>query len=277
MEENTLKALQSKLLDLLKIFHAVCEKHQLSYYMIGGTMLGAARHSGFIPWDDDADIGMPRDDYQRLLDLPEEEWPYYVHLKTPYNSTDLIIPYSKLMNKNTTLVEDYSDGIVGGIFIDIFPLDGLGNRMLLTKLQYLIFFWKKAMLYMNQNKYPSTILKKIARYLSSRDNAKDLLISAEKIMKFHDFSESTIIGNFSSGYGLKEIMPKSFFGKPTIYKFEDSEFYGVQNPHDYLSFLYQDYMTFPPVETRGSHHKFIFLDLNMPFHDYKLKKPLNKN
>lgn len=224
MDKNT-RALQAKLLELMKMLHEVCVKNEINYYMLGGTMLGAVRHQAFIPWDDDMDIGLPRKDYDKLLSLPQSEWPNYVHIKTPTNSIDLIFSYSKLMNKNTTLVEDRLDGIVGGIYIDIFPLDGAGNSYFKAKKHYYMFYWKQGLLYNNQDYgTKKTFARRVVQWYARKRNVNKLFNSAEKCQRSIEYDKSIFVGNFSGSWGLKEIMHKEYMGIPTIYQFEDALF-----------------------------------------------------
>jgi len=254
----------------MKVFHVVCEKHQLLYYMIGGTMLGAVRHSGFIPWDDDADIGMPREDYQKLLALPTEEWPEYVHMKTPYNSTDRIISYSKLMNKNTTLVEGSENNLVGGVFIDIFPLDGAGNHLPSAKVHFLNLLLLRILLSYNQILTPEKRLsRRVLRYYAKKQDRQRLFRKMERKAMNKLFNDSLYVGNIGGSWGFKEFMPKSYLGSPKLYAFESEHFWGVKNSDAYLTSLYGDYMSFPPVEKRVSHHSFKFIDLKLPYDEYK--------
>ena len=269
MDDNTRK-LQLKLLELMKILHEVCTKNNINYYMLGGTMLGAIRHQGFIPWDDDMDIGIPRKDYEKLLALPQIEWPEHIHIKTAKNSQDLIFPYSKIMNKNTTLVEERLDGILGGIYIDIFPLDGAGNSSFTEKMSYYKFYWKQGLLYNNQDHGTKKSLpRRVVQWYARKQDVKKLFNSADKCMKSIDYNKSKIIGNFAGAWGIKEFMPKEYLGTPTLYKFEDSVFYGAENSDAYLTSLYGDYMKLPPIEKRKSHHNFKYLDLSTPYLNYK--------
>ena len=113
-------------LEMFKYYLAICEKHDLKYFLIGGTLLGAVRHKGFIPWDDDIDIGMPRPDYEKFLLVAQKELPEHIFLQT--HNTDIEYPncFAKLRNSDTTFIETSCKKlkINHGIYIDIFPLDG---------------------------------------------------------------------------------------------------------------------------------------------------------
>ena len=119
--------LQQELLKILKWFHGFCVENNLRYYADGGTMLGAVRHKGFIPWDDDVDVCMPREDYNKLISLSASLPKPYV-LETPQSEAkDFLYAFSKIYNTDTTLIEKGKKNIKRGIYLDVFPLDGLGN------------------------------------------------------------------------------------------------------------------------------------------------------
>lgn len=276
MNSFSTKELQLKLLKIMKVFHKVCEKHGLKYFMLGGTMLGAVRHKGFIPWDDDMDVGMPREDYERLLNLPKSEWPESVTIKTPYNSSEFTRPFSKIMDSNTTLVEAIFDGTIEGIFIDIFPLDGAGNSMKHAKVRYLGYYWKRKLVSYNlSHGERNTIVKRLVqKYAKSRD-VQNLYINLEKWMKKINYDNVSIIGNYAGAWGFKEFMKKDVMETPILYEFEGLQFYGVNDAHLYLSSLYGEYMKLPPIEKRKSHHSFLHIDLGKPFEEYRKEKQSN--
>ena len=126
--DETMKKVWAVELELLEQFQTVCKRHGLQYYAIGGTLLGAVRHKGFIPWDDDIDVGMPREDYNRFLELCEAELSYPYRLVTPWNDA-CYRAHAQIRNCGTTGYPaiDKSLSCNKGIFIDIFPLDGVAD------------------------------------------------------------------------------------------------------------------------------------------------------
>ena len=123
--QEQLQKMQEVELDLFKAFIEVCEKLQLKYYLLGGTLLGAVRHKGFIPWDDDIDVGMPRKDYEIFIQKAQDLLPEHYFVQNCYTDGKLPMAFCKIRNSNTTFIEtsvkDFK--INHGIFIDIFPLD----------------------------------------------------------------------------------------------------------------------------------------------------------
>lgn len=124
-----IKKLQGVLLELLSVIDQVCAENNLRYYLFYGTLLGAVRDGGFIPWDDDADIVMPREDYEKLLSLPVSKWPDGYFLQSPYSEKYGRFAFAKLRKNGTTCIDPHHRHIKmhQGIFIDIFPLDNVGE------------------------------------------------------------------------------------------------------------------------------------------------------
>ena len=123
-------------LDLLKSFADVCEKNNLRYFMDGGTLLGAVRHKGFIPWDDDADVIMPREDYNRLSEIADREFQTPYFFQTTLKEKGFFRTHAQLRNSDTTgfIEADANKNINKGIFIDIFVLDGLADNPIIRYL-----------------------------------------------------------------------------------------------------------------------------------------------
>ena len=119
--------LQSKLVDMLQYFHNLCVENQIRYYIVEGSFLGAVRHKGFIPWDDDIDLGVPREDYDRLISIMKNRGQGRYVLESPSENKDFVYSFSKLYDTQTTLIPISRYHIQRGIYLDIFPLDGVGD------------------------------------------------------------------------------------------------------------------------------------------------------
>lgn len=266
---------QEMMLDMMKWFHRFCQEKGLTYYVIGGTMLGTIRHKGFIPWDDDIDVGVPREDYEKLLANKEaffkNEKRYSLESFRDGNS-DFEYPYAKIYDTNTTLVENCRAKTKRGIYIDVFPLDGIGDnkeeayknyRHILKQINFLMTricalrksrSWVKNLAIVISQSIPQFIV-----------NNQKLIKRIDALCKSRSFNSSEYIGNLVGNWGIKEIMPKTYLGKPTLYEFEDTEVYGAENYDDYLTCVYGDWRKLPPIEKQKSHHDYLLLDLNKSY------------
>ncbi len=271
-----LNSLQEKLLGLLKWFDGFCRKENLRYYIIGGTCIGAARHQGFIPWDDDADVGMPRSDYEKLVSLFEERENSIIDgfmLETgKSDAKDFYYTFGKLYDTTTTMTEKTRFNCRRGVYIDVFPLDGMGdtreeslkhfskidrkNMFLMTRVcavEKRRSFYKNAAIVLSRLIPPFIVNdKKLVRKIDE--------MSAEK-----DFDKCNYVCNTASTYRSREIMERRIFGTPTEYPFEGEMLYGPENYDEYLTTLYGNWRELPPKEKQVAHHDFIELDLEKSF------------
>ena len=253
------------LLNIAKEFDRICTKHNIPYYMLGGTMLGAVRHKGFIPWDDDMDFGIPREFYNQFKEICKTELNTRYKFINEDNSEYAILGIGKIIDTNTLMQEIYSidcDEKIG-INIDIFPLDytnsskgifSLNKRMrMLFKLQKLLFVnsdnRKGIMKWIA--KFARIILPLNKKTLISYINKKFLIRNKSKRNKY--------IFNVAGAWGTKELIPKAIFGEPTKYRFEDIELYGVEDYDKYLRSLYSDYNQLPPENKRHIHFDNAFI------------------
>ena len=265
--DNKLKPM---LVEMMGWFHNFCVNHNLRYYAAGGTMLGAIRHKGFIPWDDDIDIVMPRTDYEKLEQLMKNQVCKRYLLETPNtDAKDFFYTFSKLYDTETTLIENTKYKIKRGIYLDIFPLDGMGNSEKESRKHF-----RKI------EKANNLLLSKIAGIRKGRSfikntvvrvfrvvplNEKKLLNKVVRLCAEKDWDKCAYGGNPVGAWRFKEIMRKEIMGTPTLYKFENIEIFGAEMADEYLKHLYGDWRKLPPIEKRVSHHDYILCDLNQSY------------
>lgn len=255
MKEITLiEEMQNIIFDIAKEFHNICVRNSIPYYMLGGTMLGAIRHKGFIPWDDDMDFGVPRVYFKTLINLLERELPKHLKLLLPLDKYSVPNEILKIEDNRTLIEEDNKDHIPNksGLFIDIFPLDNSDdnwskfskNRMIKT-----MYGWH------NLKYYPHSSFKsKVKRlFMCCIPNSFFYWCIHQFISKNGNF-----ISNYSGAWGIKETIQSKIFGEPTLYLFNDLQLYGVSNYDMYLKHIYGEYMQLPPIEKRYSHIKRAF-------------------
>ncbi len=272
MEVN-LNELQEHLMMMLQWFHSFCEQNNIRYYALGGTMLGAMRHHGFIPWDDDIDVGVPRADYEKLIALiGNKSFDGFYFETYASKSCDYRYPYGKIYDTRTTLIEHTWPVLHRGVFIDVFPLDGLGNTI-----DESIEHWNSI------QKKSNFLWSRICAVRKERNVFKNLaiifahlipskIISDKRILdemnnkcKTKNFDDYKIGGNVFGNWGVKEIMPTEIMGKPTLYRFGALDIYGAEHADEYLTHLYGDWHKMPPIEKQVTHHDYLGFDLNRPY------------
>ena len=258
--------IQNKVLSILSIFIKICDAHNLTYYTLGGTLLGAVRHQGFIPWDDDIDIGMPREDYEKLKKIIHNELPLpYVFLSedTPGYSK----AFSVIRDTSTKIIMNYSNSeLEESLWIDIFPIDGMPENRIKRWIHEKNYLYRRMMVQLskfhsivNQNKSNRPLFETIIIQLANILPVESI-ISFEKAqsnylktIKKYSFKEK-FAGNLTGAYKLREIVPSDYFGTPVELPFEGLQLKCPQYYKEYLKAIYGDnYMELPPVEQRNSH------------------------
>ena len=270
-----LNEMQTYMLDMIKWFHSFCQKNNIRYYVVGGTMLGAVRHKGFIPWDDDIDVGIPRKDYERLLSNKDiwlkEEKRYEIESYRDGNK-EFEYLYAKVYDTNTTLVDFSRCYIKRGVFMDVFPLDGIGSDKEDALRNYshiqkrTNFLHTRACKVRKSRKWYKNMAIIASRLVPDFVLSNNKLIAKiNNVCSERDFDSFPYVGNLLGMWGKKEIMPKSYFGTPTMYTFEDTEVYGPEDYDNYLTNVYKNWRQLPPIEKQKSDHDFMFLDLHKPY------------
>jgi len=234
-------------LDLLTFFDQKCKENNLRYFLAGGTLLGAVRHQGFIPWDDDIDVAMPRKDYEKFIEISKDFKNQYKVIAME-NTKNAVLPFGKLVNENYSNYRKTLDGKYG-IRMDIFPLDGLGNDYEeALKRGKSILFAKKFFTVCFKNNIFSKFLNKLN---FQKISYKHLV----KKLKKHNFDDSKYVGSIVGGLRkLDEIFEYRIYSENRLMKFEDKEFSGMKYYDEYLKKMYGDYMKLPPKEKQIAEH-----------------------
>lgn len=296
--------LQEKIFEIMKAFDKVCRENGIRYYMLGGTMLGAIRHKGFIPWDDDADFGVPRREYEKLLTLSESSFPEGYRLRHFSKETGVPYAFIRLEDERTTCVEARrsGNGYVGGVYIDIFPLDGDRNVAPFRLLKELRVNFKKKLLYAHiaeEGAVKHPVKRLIMKAVAAHTNCEDLVRSLDAEVKaygtktelFPQWGEARY-SNYLGHWGRRESIPRRVFdgeirhrkyfaldlrrgerieaqpeGRSREYEFEGYRFFGPVDNAAYLTALYgSDFMIPPPEEARGGHPAAV-IELEQSYHD----------
>lgn len=264
--------IQKKLLEMFEWFHKYTKENSLRYYIVGGTLLGAVRHQGFIPWDDDIDVAMPREDYNKLAKLLSVKNDKYIMESPNYCSNDYYYAYAKLYDTSTTVTEYCNGYITRGIYIDIFPLDGIGNTIEKAKnnYRYIDILYKllmtKTCLIRKERKWYKNFAIRIAKFIPNKLlNVKALINKINDLCSKHSFDDSNYVGNLLSTYGFKDVVQKSVYGTPKLYSFDGIKVYGVEDYEKFLTNVYGNWRELPPIEKRISLHDFFEFDLNKSY------------
>ncbi|MBF0819542.1 LicD family protein [Streptococcus acidominimus] len=264
MVELELQEVQRVALDLLIKFDKICKENSFRYSLGGGTLLGAIRHGGFIPWDDDIDIMMPRADYEKFLAYCQQHDCGFDCLSLNY--TDHYFDLFSRISDRKTLLFDSSRELAYkvGVSIDIFPIDGLGNDDLETVKNFNKSRFKRELLVASKwKKYFRSKTRTIAfepirftLFLMSRFVDKQQLCkSVDAICQQHDFETSHYAACISGVYREKEIMPISSFKEYQSVQFEGHDFDIISAYDAYLTQHYGNYMQLPPKEKQVTHHR----------------------
>lgn len=258
--ENKMNKLQELILMIAKEVKRICEKYDIKYYLDGGTLLGAVRHKGFIPWDDDLDILIKRKDFDKFIEVCDKELDKEkFFLQTESTEEKYAFSFAKVQLLGTEIIEDFSKDVPihHGIFVDIFPYDNLPDGHLTRKIFLLKNHILKNIIWVKCG-YGKEKIKKNKRFLIFK--LLGLPFSLEKlkntrhrlITKYNNIDTEM---SFNSDYP-KHRKYNAEFEKIKIYDFENTQFTGVENADVVLTRQYGDYMTLPPENQRVTHSKY---------------------
>ena len=269
MANYDIKALQNRLLGILLAFDKVCSEHGLRYCICGGTMIGAVRHKGFIPWDDDLDVSMPRPGYEKPIKHASEWLPEPLEFVCAENDPDYPLPFGKIQDASTTLIERPHLYYLGGCYIDIFPFDGFADNKLVRWWQCAKYAYCRKCLYLvHRDPYKhgrglSSWAPLLARKMYSMQGLQKRI---RKILLSNNYADAEYASSYTDGY--KKAFPKEICDHYGPFEFEGHIVQGIKNYDPYLKVMYGDYMKIPPEEKRIQHN-FYHIDLDHPYREYK--------
>jgi len=278
LSSNEMTQLKHILLDMLTDIDSAFKKHNIRYTLMFGTLLGAVRHGGFIPWDDDIDIAVPRKDYNHLLEHFTEIFPSEYELLTPETCHHFEFFFSKIHKKSTSFIEvgmgKYHDRNTG-VFIDVFPLDGVPDGDNEHK-KYIKKYQKLLKLNMALRFDSSFGKSKKAKFRFALFAPLRLLFPYDhyykKYLKYvtaYSFDECNYCSYPSTVFSYDLIFDKKMFYPFVLRKFEDHMFYTPCDPSGVLTQSYGDYMVLPPKEKQVPKHFVEYISFEKPFSDYK--------
>ena len=278
IDEIQMENLKKCELEILKNFIEVCEKLKLKYYLMGGTLLGAVRHQGFIPWDDDIDVGMLRSDYEIFIEKGQELLQEKYFLQTHVTDKEYPYNFAKIRDTQTTFKETCvrNFDMNHGVFIDIFPLDvypdkNINKKLLEFKKNFITSRIKEAFYY--EKPLLRTSLGKIQLFIAEicYSDYRTAVKKKEKLLK--SCKKGNMIANHGGAWGAKEIVPAEWYAEGTMLEFEGIPVRGPKEYKLWLTQVYGDYMKLPPVEKRVTHHYTDVIDVEKSYKYYQNMEP----
>lgn len=275
--EEKLRQLQLTQLEILKVFDKFCRKHDLKYSLYAGSLLGAVRHKGFIPWDDDLDVCMSRAEYDRFIALWEQFHPEGYILQNKESSPGYWQSFSKIRKDHTTFLQEEREAgkYHTGIFLDIFPLDRMPN----TKLNRMIFKWHCMKYQLLTREFVPPKASTVVRMGSSvilvctpkgrREKVRQNTL--KKITRYDDQHNLQIVA-IETMESMRRPFAPDMLNKYVDLTFEDGEFMCFAGWDDHLRRKFGDYMQLPPVEERAWRHHPIIIDFEHNYEELKLQK-----
>lgn len=269
------------IVDVLREFIDICKQQNYTYYVCGGTAIGAVRHHGIIPWDDDIDVAMPRPDYDKFLAFAKDYHSDKYEILTPYTTKDYPMYFAKFSNKQTSLIENADIPSLWGLYIDIFPIDGAADdkeqaakdqarfRHEMNKLECISTHnsFSQYLSLLGSIKQWGRFCRKTIGFFARQWYRGIILRRLEEICRRYDFATSRNVMVYSGSYGGREVLPKEWVSSKVEEPFETLTV-DLYNGYDgYLRQLFGDYMQFPPESERVSHHTKAYFNLDRRISD----------
>lgn len=270
-----LRKLQLMQLSILKETKRVCELHGYKFYIMNGTCLGAVRHQGAIPWDDDIDIGMYVEDFEQFIQC-QNDFGDEFFIQTVDTDPEFKSMIARIRLKNTTIIEkEYQNCDCNqGVFIDIYPLFGYPNNKVIAQLRSWESLLYRLLLADTAPKNHGKVARacgKFIHFIIPNELKKKIIIILKNKLKMADKKSNWVAFLYGMDVHLFSTIkyPRKMFGEPSKLKYEDEFFPGPTDWDGYLKLRYDDYMKLPPEKERHSYHHFEFVDLEHSYLDYR--------
>ena len=265
----TIERHQQCSLNILIAVDKICRQYNIPYFITNGTLLGAVRHKGFIPWDDDMDIAMLRPDYETFISVLSSHLPEPLEFVGPNTSDKYPMELGKVIDGSTTLIERWSYNQLGGVYLDVWPLDAVSDKRWQRRLHFSAYKVMNRLLYMrNRDPYKrghgvSSWWPRIVQSLFKNSTLQRWMHKVQTACDFDKHDGICMLDN-----GEKSIISKQVIGKRKEYEFEGQLFYCPEDYDTYLRALYGEYMELPPENKRRVHRP-DYVDFEHSYHDYK--------
>ena len=268
-----LNDLQNKLVSMLDIFASSCEKFGLKYFLYRGTLLGSIKYKKMIPWDDDIDIIMPRQDYNFLLKNYKKMFDNNFYIECFSNTKGYFLPFAKFIDLNTTAIEvEFKDNLnmKHGVWLDIIPYD-FSTKTKFNKFDSFVLTVLRHRIYND--------VKKGDKFIIKLERAFGHLLPRERaFVKYDNFfvkrkktkNKSIVISDV-----FKTILPLEYFETTSVGEFNGKKYVIPANYNELLTYFYNNWKLDPPPEKKVSHHHFYIIDTTKPFKEYFKYEDIN--
>lgn len=267
-QELTLEEMRKIQLNGLLYIKDICEKNNINYYIISGTLLGAIKYKGYIPWDDDIDIALRREDYLKLIKAIEDDNDLNYKVLTIYNTKDYYYPYAKLVHSKTKLYDNAKEIKKLGVFVDIFPMDVFKENVVdvYKRIRFIRNLASKRMKIKNNIKMTKLLEEKehVVKHYKFKKIIYDLvdIISRPLGQQFWVKLLDKILSNYNSGEYIGMLytdhlkyFKNTMFNETENYVFENQTFTSIKDYDSYLKQLYGEYYKNPPLSMQRTHHQ----------------------
>ena len=268
LSKHQLRELQLKEVEILSHVINAIKKMGLTYYCVGGTAIGSVKYGGFVPWDDDIDIAMPRDDYMKFLLDGKKYLPSNLFISSCFTEKKYFGSVAKIRDINTSFFEinTAKHKICHGVFVDIFPIDGYKPLSKVERFKRKVHIGKISFFEGTFDSFSGFFKGLICAFLCMFKSLNKCCLYVEKMLMKNKYSDCEMV------YNRLMIFDKSTFGIATKGVFEGLEVSLPANINAYLSLCFGDINDIPPIEKRIPHHFALLIDINTPYANFKYKK-----